>query len=379
MSSQHQPNPTRRRRRFAILTTLVVTAALARRDGRISRGRQLLRRRARRSPSSSACSLRVRATSPGKTGSGFVVDLSLTARNKASNTFLSPEAGYKPVFNNPTAPDLPARRQRRRARASSCCCRPRPTRRALPFHGPNTNLAGLFQINGVGSVRGGLIQTWNTWQIGRAGFGSGPSVLTVFVVKGTAPAVVPDSGLDLISNKVKVPFTITAAAVAAGGARGRERDREDRHERRARRPLGRRRAVAPCTCSRRTGYHERLHGSVLGHVASVQAGRDTDGRRRSRPAEVGSRERPAHLRRSPPLLLRGRHQARRHQRCQRSRVGTPSRRRARRSTLAEPPRGFPRPRTRCPAALPPGSRAPSRRRIAAPPLRRAGSRGSVPR
>ena len=37
-------------------------------------------------------------------GSGFVIDLSLTARNKASNGFVSPEAGYKPLFNNPTSP-----------------------------------------------------------------------------------------------------------------------------------------------------------------------------------------------------------------------------------------------------------------------------------
>jgi hypothetical protein len=63
-------------------------------------------------------------------------------------------------------------------------------------------------------VKGGLAQTWNTWQIGRAGFGSGPSMLTVFVVKGTAPAVVPDAGLELISNVVKVPFTITSPGVA---------------------------------------------------------------------------------------------------------------------------------------------------------------------
>ena len=87
-----------------------------------------------------------------------------------------------------------------------------PDMPGTPFHGPNTNLAGLFQINGVGSVRGGLTQTWNTWQVGKAGFGSGPSVLTAYVVRGTAPTVVPTSGLDVISNTVKVPFTITAPA-----------------------------------------------------------------------------------------------------------------------------------------------------------------------
>jgi predicted lipoprotein with Yx(FWY)xxD motif len=93
-----------------------------------------------------------------------------------------------------------------------------PNTPGTPFQGPNTNLAGLFQINGVGTVKGGLAQTWNTWQIGRAGFGSGPSMLTAFVVKGTAPAVVPDTGLELISNVVKVPFTITSPAGAAAPA-----------------------------------------------------------------------------------------------------------------------------------------------------------------
>ncbi len=89
-----------------------------------------------------------------------------------------------------------------------------PNTPGTPFQGPNTNLAGLFQINGVGTVKGGLTQTWNTWQIGKAGFGSGASMLTVYVVKGTAPAVVPETGLEVISNRVNVPFTISAPAAA---------------------------------------------------------------------------------------------------------------------------------------------------------------------
>src|SRR5262245_32283926 len=36
----------------------------------------------------------------GQDGAGFVVDLALTARNKSANALLSPEAGYKPFFNN---------------------------------------------------------------------------------------------------------------------------------------------------------------------------------------------------------------------------------------------------------------------------------------
>jgi predicted lipoprotein with Yx(FWY)xxD motif len=149
----------------------------------------------------------------GTDGAGFVVDVSVTARNKASNGLLSPEAGYKPLFNNPTAPTF-APGPNGGAPGLVVMLSTTPNMPGTPFQGPNTNLAGLFQINGVSTVKGGLTQTWNTWQIGKAGFGSGPSTLTVFVVKGTAPAVVPGTGLALISNRVTVPFTITAPAAA---------------------------------------------------------------------------------------------------------------------------------------------------------------------
>jgi hypothetical protein len=36
----------------------------------------------------------------------------------------------------------------------------------------------------------------------------GSATLTAYVVKGTAPALVPDAGLEKISNSVKVRFTI---------------------------------------------------------------------------------------------------------------------------------------------------------------------------
>ena len=149
----------------------------------------------------------------GKDGAGFVVDLSLTARNTAANRALSPEAGYQPFFNNPNAPTfVPG--PNGGAPGLVVLLSTTPTTPGTPFQGPNTNLAGLFQINGVGTVKGGLTQTWNTWQIGRAGFGSGPSMLTAYVVKGTAPALIPDAGLELISNRVTVPFTISAPAGA---------------------------------------------------------------------------------------------------------------------------------------------------------------------
>jgi predicted lipoprotein with Yx(FWY)xxD motif len=150
----------------------------------------------------------------GKDGAGFVVDLALTARNTAANSLLSPEAGYKPFFNNPTAPTFVPGPDGG-APGLVVMLSTTPNTPGTPFQGPTTNLAGLFQINGVGTVKGGLTQTWNTWQIGKAGFGSGPSTLTAYVVKGTAPAVVPHAGLEKISNTVKVQFTISTPAAAA--------------------------------------------------------------------------------------------------------------------------------------------------------------------
>lgn len=55
----------------------------------------------------------------------------------------------------------------------------------------------------------GLNETWNTWQPGKPLFGLNRHVrLTIYVVRGTAPALVPTHGEKVISNSVNVPFTI---------------------------------------------------------------------------------------------------------------------------------------------------------------------------
>jgi hypothetical protein len=202
-------------RRISILTALGVAAALALTTGASAAAADGATRKAKATPKPIELSVFAPGTNDvaGKGGSGFVVDLSLTARNKASNGSLAPEAGYKPLFNNPTSPTF-APGANGGAPGLVVLLSTTPDMPGTPFHGPNTNLAGLFQINGIGSVRGGLTQTWNTWQVGKAGFGSGPSVLTAYVVRGTAPAVVPATGLDVISNMVKVPFMITAPVPA---------------------------------------------------------------------------------------------------------------------------------------------------------------------
>ncbi|GAC1686712.1 MAG: hypothetical protein NVS9B9_08910 [Ktedonobacteraceae bacterium] len=156
--------------------------------------------------------------SPGKgdkagiAGAGNVIDLALDAATPADNAFLSAANGYKPFFNapgsttfhpgfDPGAPGLVVLLSTTK------------TIPGTPFHGPGPNLAGLFQINGVASVNmGTTAEVWNTWLVGKPIAGIGVhTILTVFVVKGTAPAIIhgePEDQPGLISNIVQVPFTI---------------------------------------------------------------------------------------------------------------------------------------------------------------------------
>ncbi|GAC1651517.1 MAG: hypothetical protein NVS4B9_42070 [Ktedonobacteraceae bacterium] len=148
----------------------------------------------------------------GLAGAGFVIDLSLDAARPADNAYLSAAKGYKPFFNDPNSttfhpgsdPGAPG---------LVVLLSTTMTIPGTPFVGPGTNLAGLFQINGVAMVnQGTLAETWNTWQVGKAIAGVGvQSTLTVFVVKGTAPAAIsgePEDQPGRISNIVHVTFTI---------------------------------------------------------------------------------------------------------------------------------------------------------------------------
>jgi hypothetical protein len=141
----------------------------------------------------------------GTGGAGFIVDLALDATDARGNALLSSANGYQPFFNDPTSstfhpgtdPGAPG---------LVVLLSSTPNKPGTPLQGPDTNLAGLFQLNGVAKV-GGLAETWNTWQVGKALFGTGRATLTVYDVRGTAPTVVsPDT--TAISNVVRVPFTI---------------------------------------------------------------------------------------------------------------------------------------------------------------------------
>jgi predicted lipoprotein with Yx(FWY)xxD motif len=139
-------------------------------------------------------------------GGSFNVDLSLAARKASGNSLL---AGYRPFFNDPNGPAFhpgpdPG------APGLVVLLSSTPTVPGTPLQGPNTNLAGVFQLNSVDKVAG-LVQTWNAWQVSQPGFfGTGAATLTAYAVSGTAPALITTPGANAISNVVKVPFTIAS-------------------------------------------------------------------------------------------------------------------------------------------------------------------------
>ena len=140
-------------------------------------------------------------------GGSFNVDLSLQARNPGANALLSATNGYKPFFNSPDAPTFhpgpdPG------APGLVVLLSSTPTKAGTPLQGPNTNLAGVFQLNTVAKVRG-LRQTFNAWQVSQPGFfGTGQATLTAYAVRGTAPALITTPGANAISNVARVNFTI---------------------------------------------------------------------------------------------------------------------------------------------------------------------------
>lgn len=140
----------------------------------------------------------------GTGGAGFIVDLAVDAASARGNSILSSANGYHPFFNDPSSttfhpgPDPGAP-------GLVVLLSTTPDNPGTLFQGPDTNLAGLFQLNGGADV-GGLAETWNTWLVGKPLFGTGRSTLTAYLVKGTAPAVV--SNTKPVSNVVILPFTI---------------------------------------------------------------------------------------------------------------------------------------------------------------------------
>jgi hypothetical protein len=154
--------------------------------------------------------LEVEVISPEKhasagAGGTFSVDLTIEARNPGSNDLL---ATYQPGFVDPNSPAFHPGPDAF-APGLVVLLSTTPTIPGTPLQGPNTNLAGVFQINDT-AVLHGRKSTFNSWLVGVPGFfgrGGTEATLTVFVVNGTAPAVVNGSEKP-ISNIETEKFTV---------------------------------------------------------------------------------------------------------------------------------------------------------------------------
>ena len=140
----------------------------------------------------------------GIKGFNFIVDITIDVLSDASNSLIP----FKPLYQD----------------ASSSTFGPGPnaafpglvvlqntTVNMGPLVGPSTNLAGVFQLNGVASTNG-LHQYNSYWNAGAAAFGIGPSELIVYYVNGKAgktASSTPGAADGLFSNVVSVPFTIS--------------------------------------------------------------------------------------------------------------------------------------------------------------------------
>ena len=138
-------------------------------------------------------------------GGVFNIDLSLQARNADGTQALSAANGYVPFLNNSGSPTFGPGKADPGAPGLVVTLSTTPQAAG----GPNANLAGVFQLNAVNRHHG-LIQTFNDWQVGVPGFfgHDTTTTLTAYLVRGTAPGVVPATGLEPISNVVHETFTI---------------------------------------------------------------------------------------------------------------------------------------------------------------------------
>jgi predicted lipoprotein with Yx(FWY)xxD motif len=134
----------------------------------------------------------------------FSVGVSLQALSLSANELLK---SCTSAFNDPNAPTF-GPGPNAAAPGLVVLLSSTPTLQNTALQGPNTNLAGVFQINDVTRSQG-LTQTFNSWTVTSPGsFGNAQRVtLTVYAVSGTAPAVTTGNEQP-ISNVVRQSFTI---------------------------------------------------------------------------------------------------------------------------------------------------------------------------
>ena len=168
----------------------------------------------------SSASLAVDITFPnslvtqGVAGVGWLIDINLSALTASANALLTPPA-FIPGFRNgagtpfssvhspgvnPDAPGL-------------VVLLSTTSNNSVTLLGPNTNLAGLFEVNAPAVSSAGLNEFRLVWWVGATAFGTNVnSTLTVFVVSGTAPAFLttsPEATPNLISNIATTLFSIS--------------------------------------------------------------------------------------------------------------------------------------------------------------------------
>ena len=138
-------------------------------------------------------------------GGTFSVDVSLEATTTQANSHL---AGYTAKFNDPNAPTFHPGPDAA-APGLVVLLSTTPTIAGTPLQGPNTNLAGVFQINDIAKTTDGRLRSFNSWIVAVPGFfgKATTATLTVYAVDGTAPAVVTGNEKP-VSNVVRETFTI---------------------------------------------------------------------------------------------------------------------------------------------------------------------------
>lgn len=137
-------------------------------------------------------------------GGTFSVEVALQARSARGNSLLS---GYTAAFNDPSKPSFHPG-PNAAAPGLVVLLSTTPTIADTPLQGPNTNLAGVFQVNDVARAYG-LKRTFNSWIVTAPGFfgKAKQATLTVYAVNGTAPALIAGDEKP-ISNVVRDTFTI---------------------------------------------------------------------------------------------------------------------------------------------------------------------------
>jgi hypothetical protein len=163
----------------------------------------------------------------GVNGLGFDFDLVVAEVDPLANR-LSPADGYEAFYQDSTTtppaksgsdPALPGLVVICNATLDKFATNPDSN-----FKGPQTNLAGLMQINAISSIANNTVSSvWATWLVTSTFAGtvppgqSIPASTTIFLVNGTAPDMIPEdiSTLDIISEVVFIEFAIAGNLTAS--------------------------------------------------------------------------------------------------------------------------------------------------------------------